>query len=58
MRNITWRNMTWSAIAVTMLLTILPACSSPPQPKPDYDKVRSHAGDAERNLESEEGKHH
>jgi hypothetical protein len=44
-------------VAGVAALTILSACSSTPAPKHDYDKTRSHADDAQRDLESEEGKH-
>jgi hypothetical protein len=44
-------------VTLVATLTILPACSSSPEPRHDYDKTRSHADDAQRDLESEEGKH-
>jgi hypothetical protein len=51
------RHVTWLLVALVAALTILPACSSTPPPRHDYDKTRSHADDAQRDLESEEGKH-
>jgi len=44
-------------VVLVAALTILPACSSSPPPRHDYDKTRSHADDAQRDLRSEEEKH-
>lgn len=57
MRHVTWRHATWLLVALVVVLAILPACSSPPQPRHDYEKTRSHADDAQRDLQSEEEKH-
>ena len=57
MRTVTWRHVAWLLVTLVATLTILPACSSSPEPRHDYDKTRSHADDAQRDLESEEGKH-
>ena len=51
------RHVIWLLVALVATLTILPACSSPPAPRHDYDKTRSHADDAQRDLQSEEEKH-
>jgi hypothetical protein len=51
------RHVAWLLVTLIATLTILPACSSTPPPRHDYDKTRSHADDAQRDLESEEGKH-
>lgn len=44
----------WLLIALFATLTALNACSSHPEHRHDYDKTRSHADDAQRDLEREE----
>ena len=50
------KHLTWMLVTSILVLAILPACSSAPEHRHDYEKTRSHADDAQRDMESQEQK--
>lgn len=48
------RPIPWLLMTTFTVLTVVTACTSAPPPRHDNDKTRSHADDAQRDLEREE----